>query len=211
MHIMISALPTKLRRITPLLTLLFASAGCVHSGGDVSAPSTAATATSSPCGDVNALTAMGAPVTPLFRFVSLQCGDSRSQAHKLLGQPKTTRQYQFLTIDEFWDDEASRYDNVRVTSMTSTQRIGFIDISGGSGVEFLRRRGIRDDVLRYIGLSRDEVFKRFGTPASAHADNYEYSYTSPQGQHITATFICYDHQSYICSEIVVHWYYRDIR
>lgn len=147
-------------------------------------------------------------------FLGLQKSDLQEKATKQFGTPtKTTKDkndnYSFVT--NYYDDANGN----RIMSYTYDKKkktVNHIRLAGSyttnfeSTKAFLKKRGIKDIKVDFLGMHRDEILKIMGTPDRVSSGNYEYKKGA-----VSITFICYDFRDYNCSEIYLFWnsYYTE--
>jgi hypothetical protein len=125
-------------------------------------------------------------------FAGFSLGDPASAVATRLGRPQESDTSPNLT--------QYTYGNGSVL-ISVHDRVFSVWIMGAEGVDWLRGHGITDRKLELIGKTKSEVLASYGAPASVESDNYTYSLEWGE-----VTFICYEHNGYICTEISVNWY-----
>jgi hypothetical protein len=132
-------------------------------------------------------------------FLNLRAGDSVTPLTKQFGTPDQKTPRANTTSYDFFDE------TVEVTFRNKTGEVSSVTVKQQKGVSAVRAAKIDDARLQWIGKTRGDVIAAFGQAWDVTADNYKYFFATPEGRRSHVTFVCYDHDKFVCSEVSVFW------
>ena len=139
-----------------------------------------------------------------FCFAGLSYGDTLTDVVRLYGNPDSTED---IGDPEMIPMFANKFFGELVTVQVDgdTKHVSMITIGGSDGADSLRRRGIRDEKLSFIGQDASEIESVLGVPRSAtDTSTLDYEFKEGNDKSGSVSFTC-PGRIMGCNFIVVSW------
>jgi hypothetical protein len=133
-----------------------------------------------------------------FTAAGLSYGDTIEDVERIYGEPEEVRQSRNLIHLSYMDG------GLVISCNANTGAVKFIDLSSEEAVAALKERGLMSASLSLFGKHRNSILKALGQPGSVEVADHIYQFSNGS-QRCEVTFTCYDHEDYICSNIVIFW------
>ena len=148
-------------------------------------------------------------VASFLSFAGFAYGETVARADRILGRPhKVMDELRYSTVTSCYFPAGFEAYGFEISFKRETGLIRDLKIGTGEAVYRLRSKGVFDPNLSYLGQHRGVIEGSFGNPTSSSNDHFQYELFRPESKVFdgTVTFICYDFNNYVCSEIEVTWF-----
>lgn len=92
----------------------------------------------------------------------------------------------------------------RISYNTQSKKVVGLHIEHPDVAFWLRRRGVTDPKLGYLGMHRDQLIAALGKPDDIESGHYEWE-VEVGAKTIGIEFQCYDHDQGRCTAVWVSW------
>jgi hypothetical protein len=153
-------------------------------------------------------------INSFFSFAGFKYGDTMADAHRILGKPQEiSDDLENDNIVQYYFPFETDIGGFELSFDRNTNRIVGLNLLSPDAVYEIRSRGIADPNLSYLGQRWDVIKAKFGNPNRIDKPGYyEYEvHLSPENRFagLLIIFVCHEADDYICSEIVIDWFYDD--